>query len=45
MPYKQFLGYENGEDGTPVINEEEAAIVRLIYKLFLEGKTPAGICR
>ena len=45
MPYKQFLGYEKGEDGTPVINEEEAAIVRLIYRLFLEGKTPAGICR
>ena len=45
MPYKQFLGYEKGEDGTPVINEEEAAIVRLIYQLFLEGKTPAGICR
>ena len=45
MPYKQFLGYEKGEDGMPVVNEEEAAIVRLIYKLFLEGKTPAGICR
>lgn len=45
MPYKQFLGYEKGEDGTPVVNEEEAAIVRLIYKLFLEGKTPAGVCR
>ena len=45
MPYKQFLGYEKGEDGAPVINEEEAAIVRLIYRLFLEGKTPAGICR
>ncbi len=45
MPYKQFLGYDKGEDGTPVINEEEAAIVQLIYKLFLEGKTPAGICR
>ncbi|MCE5197072.1 MAG: recombinase family protein [Negativicutes bacterium] len=45
MPYKQFLGYEKGEDGMPVVNEEEAAIVRLIYRLFLEGKTPAGICR
>ena len=45
MPYKQFLGYEKGENGTPVVNEKEAAIVRLIYKLFLEGKTPAGICR
>lgn len=28
MPYKQFLGYEKGEDGTPVINREEAAIAR-----------------
>jgi site-specific DNA recombinase len=45
MPYKQFLGYDKGEDGTPVINEEEAGIVKLIYQLFLEGKTPAGICR
>ena len=45
MPYKQFLGYEKGADGTPIINEEEATIVRLIYTLFLEGKTPAGICR
>lgn len=45
MPYKQFLGYDKGEDGTPVINEEEAIIVKLIYQLFLEGKTPAGICR
>jgi len=45
MPYKRFLGYDKGEDGTPVINEEEAGIVKLIYQLFLEGKTPAGICR
>ena len=44
MPYKQFLGYEKGEDGQPVINEEEAVTVRLIYHLFLMGKTPAGIC-
>lgn len=45
MPYKQFLGYEKGADGVPAVNEEEAAVVRLIYQLFLEGKTPAGICR
>lgn len=45
MPYKQFLGYEKGEDGTPVINDDEARTVKLIYQLFLEGKTPAGICR
>ena len=43
MPYKQFLGYEKGENGIPVINEEEAETVRLIYKMFLEGKTTQGI--
>ena len=37
--YKQFLGYEKGEDGKPRIVEEEAEIVRQIYELFLEGKT------
>ena len=45
MPYKHFLGYEKGENGQPVVNEKEAAVVRLIFRLFLEGKTPAGICR
>jgi DNA invertase Pin-like site-specific DNA recombinase len=45
MPYKQFLGYRKGEDGLPEIVEEEAEIVRLIYKMFLEGRTPAGICK
>ncbi len=44
MPYKQFLGYDKSEDGTPVINDDEAKTVKLIYQLFLEGKTPAGIC-
>jgi len=44
MPYKQFLGYDKGEDGTPMINSEEAETVMFIYQLFLEGKTPAGIC-
>ena len=45
MPYKHFLGYEKGENGIPVINEKEATVVRLIFRLFLDGKTPAGICR
>ncbi|KEI07162.1 recombinase [Clostridium sp. K25] len=45
LPYKQFLGYEKGEDGLPKIVEKEAKVVRLIYKLFLEGKTPSGIAR
>ena len=43
LPYKQFLGYERGPDGLPQIVESEAATIRLIYKLFLEGKTPTGI--
>ena len=43
LPYKQFLGYERGPDGLPQIVENEAATIRLIYKLFLEGKTPTGI--
>ena len=45
MNYKRFLGYEKGEDGKPVVNEVEAEIVRLIYRLFLNGKTPCGICK
>ncbi|MBP1579135.1 MAG: recombinase family protein [Oscillospiraceae bacterium] len=45
LAYKHFLGYKKGEDGRPAIVEEEASIVRLIYRLFLDGKTQAGICR
>jgi DNA invertase Pin-like site-specific DNA recombinase len=44
MAYGQFLGYAKGEDGKPIIVEEEAAIVRLIYRLFIEG-TLLGDCR
>lgn len=45
LPYKRFLGYEKGEDGRPAMVEKEAAVVRLIYRLFLDGKTQAGICK
>jgi len=45
LPYGQFLGYEKGEDNLPEIVEEEAQIVRRIYRLFLEGKTPSGIAK
>ncbi len=45
LPYAHFLGYDRGEDGLPVINKEEAVTVRLIYRLFLEGKTPHGIAK
>lgn len=45
LPYKQFLGYEKGEDGFPKIVPEEAEIIRLIYSLFMEGKTPTTIAK
>jgi DNA invertase Pin-like site-specific DNA recombinase len=45
LPYAHFLGYDRGEDGLPQINEEEAATVRLIYRMFLEGKTPHNIAK
>lgn len=41
--YKNFLGYKK-VDGKIVIDEEQAEIVRLIYRMFLkEGKTCSGI--
>lgn len=45
MPFSSFLGYERGEDGQPKIVEKEARIVRLIYRMFLEGKTPTYIAK
>lgn len=45
MPFKRFLGYDRGEDGNLVVNEEQAVIVRRIYGLFLQGKTPYAIAR
>lgn len=35
--YKNFMGYKKGEDGTPVIVPEEAAIITRIFKMYLEG--------
>lgn len=45
LPYKHFLGYEKGEDGIPKIVESEAVIVRRIYSMFIDGKTPGAIAR
>ncbi|MDD4688311.1 MAG: recombinase family protein [Eubacteriales bacterium] len=44
MPYRQFLGYEKGKDGTPKIVESEAKIVREIYQMYLNGSTIRQIC-
>ncbi len=43
--YKNFLGYEKGPDGTPVINEEQAKTVRFIYERFLAGDSMQTISR
>ncbi|MBS3938773.1 MAG: recombinase family protein [Peptococcaceae bacterium] len=45
LPYGQFLGYEKGEDRLPRIVESEAEIVRMIFRLLIEGKTPSAIAR
>lgn len=37
LPYGQFLGYRRGVDGKPEIVEEEASIIRRIYRMCLEG--------
>ncbi len=42
--YKSFLGYRQGADGQPEIDEEEAAIVRRIFSEFLMGYSIKRIC-
>ncbi len=32
LPYKTFLGYDKGPSGEPVINEEEAEPIRIVYR-------------
>ncbi|MBR3131331.1 recombinase family protein [Candidatus Saccharibacteria bacterium] len=43
LPYNSFLGYRKGDDGLPQIVEEEAKIVRDIYKMYLGGMSLNGI--
>lgn len=43
VPFNRFLGYDRGEDGNLIINPEQAATVKRIYSLFLQGMTPFGI--
>ena len=39
MQYKKMLGYEKGADGQPVINEDQAQVVRYIYQRYRMGDT------
>ena len=41
--YSHFLGFEKGEDASLKVVPEQAETVRLIYRLFLAGKTTQGI--
>lgn len=43
--FSRFLGYDRGENGEFVINEEQAVTVRLIYKLFLSGLSCDAIAK
>ncbi|MCK9478914.1 MAG: recombinase family protein [Firmicutes bacterium] len=45
IPISRFLGFDKDGDGNIVINEDEAKTVRLIFKLFIEGKTEGAIKR
>ena len=45
LPYKSFLGYRKGSNGLPEIVPEQAEIVKRIYRLFMQGKTPSGIAK
>ncbi|MSS85429.1 recombinase family protein [Actinomycetaceae bacterium WB03_NA08] len=39
VPYPNFLGYQRGSDGRPQIVEDEAKLVRRIYRMFLAGQS------
>lgn len=43
--YRHFLGYRKGKDGRPEVVPEEAAIVRDIYRMFLDGMTIRNIAK
>lgn len=42
---RKCYGYDKGENGDLVINEEQAVIVRLIFDLYLGGKSILGIVK
>lgn len=43
--YKSFLGYREGADGEPEVDEEQAAVVRRIFARYLMGNGVRQICR
>lgn len=45
LPYGRFLGYKKGADGCPELVEDGAKIIRIIFRLFLEGHSTASIAK
>ena len=45
VPFSHFLGYDRGPDGNLIVNHEQAKTVKLIFGLFLRGKSLTGISR
>lgn len=45
VAFSTFLGYDRGENGEFVINAEQAEVVELIYKLFIEGYSTCKIAK
>lgn len=43
--YKNFLGYKKGEDGKPVIDIEQAEVVKFIYDRYLAGDSMKEITK
>jgi site-specific DNA recombinase len=43
VPFKSFLGYDRGQDGSLIVNQKQAELVKRIYRMFMEGMTPYGI--
>lgn len=41
----RFLGYDKDENGTLIVNEEQAVIVRRIFKEFMDGVNPEVISK
>lgn len=43
VPYRRFLGYDQGGTNSLVVNLDEAKTVKLIFRLFLEGRPEDSI--
>ncbi len=45
VPYACFLGYDKGDDGSLMVNKEQAKVVRRIYGMFLQGQSTYAIAK